>query len=103
MLDLTKHIARDIAEDERLTYVPLPVIEEVLRIGIARLAEIVPVECDASALDEIKFECCESCEQLVEPEKPQGAVRGGDGSWVCYACREEGGLTAAPVPGSKTP
>lgn len=96
-VDLAKHLTRDIREDEALCLVPDPIIEAVLRVGLARLALIVPAECDASEIDAIDFETCESCCNLIDPKAPLGAVMDSDGIWVCDACREDGG-PAVPSP-----
>ena len=98
-IDLAKHVADYLRRSYRLDGVPLPVIEEVLRQGIARIAEIMPAECEACELDAMEFEGCESCAQLIDPAHPDGAVVDGDGIWVCAACRVDGGPDASPGQG----
>lgn len=92
---------RDRETRRRLTGIPPAVIEEVLRLGIQSLTEIVPMETHAHALTEIEFTACEECGHLVDPMEPEGAVYGSeDGIWICDACRVER-AAARPVPGKE--
>jgi hypothetical protein len=96
-MTLAEHIADYIHRDPRLRAVPVAVIEDVLRLGIVRLAAIVPPECDASEIDAIEFEgCLGDCGNLIDPANPNGAAQDSEGEWICDACRVETEETAPP-------
>lgn len=79
----------------RLEGIPPAVVEEVLRLGIQTLSDMVPMETLASELTSIEFDACEGCGHLIDPGKPEGAVYGGeDGIWLCDACQVEDGGAA---------
>ncbi len=82
----------------RLAGIPPAVIEEVIRLGVEALADMVPMCVRAHELAEIEFAVCEGCGHLVDPDRPEGAAYGEeDGVWLCDACQVEGG-GVAPAP-----
>lgn len=87
---------KDPATRRRLDGIPPAVVEDVLRLGIQALTEIVPMETHAHALTEIEFEACEGCGHLIDPMEPEGARSDSEGIWLCNACVVE---EAAPPPG----
>lgn len=74
----------------RLDGIPPAVVEDVLRLGIETLSNMVPMHTLAANLTAIDWEACEACGHLIDPQEPQGAAYGGeDGIWLCDACRVE--------------
>jgi hypothetical protein len=98
-MTLPERIAARILSEPRLRGVPAPVVEEVLKLGLAWLANHVPMTTLAANLDgEIDFEACEVCGHLIDPEEPAGAVHENseDGVWLCNACAVDGGPGPTP-------
>ncbi len=100
---LAEYLTRHIQKQQRLALIPPAIIEDVLEHGLQALADHVPMETKASEITAIDFDACEGCGNLIDPENPEGAVKGGeDAIWLCDACQVEGGgvKDEAPTEGS---
>ena len=90
-MTLEERVTAQIVGNERLRGVPAPVIEEVLRQGLAWLSEHVPAEAFAWALTETDWAACEVCRTLIDPWIEDGHLVDSEGIYLCNPCSIDGG------------
>lgn len=88
--DLCLRIARAVKDDPALDRVPLPVIASAVEAGLRHFAAYCPASLgDFAEVEALDLEPCETCGNLIDPGRPDGAVSDPDAGWFCEACKVE--------------